>query len=121
MISLQFSKKYGLSLLIVIFGLLSSANVVSAQETSSYTYIKIQVDGLSCPFCAYGLEKNLKKVKGASELFISIVNGYTTFQVSKEKLPTENELTKIVEDAGFTARKITFSEKSFAKEEDDDR
>lgn len=107
----------GLSLLMMFISLVFGNNSASAQEVTTVTYIKIQVDGLSCPFCAYGLEKNLKKLKGAKDVFISVEGGYTTFNVPKDKQPTEDELKKIVKDAGFTAREITFSDKPFAKDE----
>ncbi len=107
----------GLSFLIMLISLVSVCNSVSAQEATDLTYIKIQVDGLSCPFCAYGLEKNLKKLKGAKDVFISVEYGYTTFNVPKDKQPTEDELKKIVKNANFTVREITFSNKPFAKDE----
>jgi len=110
-------KTTGLSFLIMLISLISVSNSVSAQEATNVTYVKIQVDGLSCPFCAYGLEKNLKKIKGAKDVFISVEDGYTTFNVPKESQPTEDELKKIVKDAGFTAREITFSDKPFVKDE----
>ncbi|MCZ6677304.1 MAG: hypothetical protein O7E52_08645 [Candidatus Poribacteria bacterium] len=30
--------------------------------------IQLRVDGLACPFCAYGLEKNVKALKGVKKL-----------------------------------------------------
>jgi len=32
--------------------------------------VRVQVDGLSCPFCAYGLEKKLRRVDNVAELEI---------------------------------------------------
>lgn len=112
-------KQILIPLVLIVFGLMSPMAESIAQTTATLTYVKIQVDGLSCPFCAYGLDKNLKKIDGASEVFISVVKGYTTFQVPVEKLPAKKELTKIVEDAGFTAREITFAKEPFAKEEEE--
>jgi copper chaperone CopZ len=120
------SKKTGLFILLVIFALTASTSLTytqeaaSSSESTSNTYVKIFVDGLSCPFCAYGLEKNLKKVDGASDVFISVANGYTTFKVPRENPPSQSVLSGIVEDAGFTAREITFSETPFAKEKEEE-
>ena len=86
---------------------------VFAQENSERTYIKIEVDGLSCPFCAYGFEKKLKKVKEVRDIFIDIQEGFATLNVPNDDKPTEEELRKIVKDAGFTAREITFSSTPF--------
>jgi copper chaperone CopZ len=106
-----------LSATMLFLALFAVTNTIHAQEATDKVYIKIQVDGLSCPFCAYGLEKNLKKVKGIKDIFISVQNGYTTFNISKETQPAEEKLKKIVKDAGFTAKEITILEKPFAKDE----
>jgi len=86
-------------------------------KDTSITHIKMWVDGLACPFCAYGLEKKIKKLDGAKDLFIEINEGYITFSVPTSKKPEEEALLKVVKEAGFTARDITYSAKSFS---DDD-
>jgi len=91
-----------------------------AQDKPSKTYIQIRVDGLSCAFCAYGLEKKLKKVDGASNLHIDLNAGIVTLEVPTDKKPTEESLKKVVTDAGFTPRKIKFSESPFKKAPKDD-
>lgn len=111
-------KTTGLSILIMLISMVSISNLASAQEASTLSYVKVEVDGLSCPFCAYGLEKKMKKIKGAKDIFISVDDAYTTFNVPKENPLSEDELKKVVKDAGFTARKITFSEIPFAKNEE---
>lgn len=107
-----------LSLLTLFFSI-AVGTTVSAQELveqEERTYVKIQVDGLSCPFCAYGLEKKLKEVEGAKDIYIDVKEGYATLNVLKETQPTHEELEKIVKDAGFTARAIDFSETPFEKD-----
>ena len=108
--------KVTLTIVVAMIGMLVFSHEVVAQDTK--TYVRIDVDGLSCPFCAYGMEKNLKKVKGAKKVYISVTGGYTTFEVPTDKKPTEETLTKIVEDAGFTARKISYSPTPFAKDDE---
>ena len=111
-------KSTGFSIIILLFGIMSLSNLASAQEATPVIYIKIQVDGLSCSFCAYGLEKNLKKVKDVKDVFISVKEGYSTFNVPKELPPSEEELKTIVKDAGFTPREITFSDKPFVEDDE---
>jgi len=66
----------------------------------------IQVDGLSCPFCAYGLEKNLKKVKGIQSVHIDMKTGKATV-IIKSGIQVDNQiLRQAVKKAGFTAREI---------------
>ncbi len=86
-------------------------------DETSTTYIKMYVDGLACPFCAYGLEKKIKKVDGAKDLFIEINEGYITFTVPTSKKPSEEALQKLVKEAGFTVRSITYSATPFAADD----
>ena len=88
-----------------------------AQENTDKTYIQIRVDGLSCPFCAYGLEKKLKKVDGAANLHIELEAGIVSLDVPADKRPTEESLRKVVTDAGFTPREIKYSKTPFIKED----
>ena len=107
-----------LSLLTLFFSIVVST-AISAQEQAEQeerTYVKIQVDGLSCPFCAYGLEKKLKEIEGAKDIYIDVKDGYATLNVPKESQPAKEVLEKVVKDAGFTARAIDFSETPFEKD-----
>ena len=82
-------------------------------QQEKISYVKIEVDGLACPFCAYGLEKKLKKIEGVKNLNIELQQGQATFSVPMSKIPTKESLIKIVSDAGFKARKVTFSDHPF--------
>lgn len=70
--------------------------------------ISIRVDGLSCPFCAYGLEKKLKRLEGAESIHIDIDLGIARIRLHEGKKIEEKDLKKAVEDAGFSAREITY-------------
>lgn len=78
--------------------------------------IKVKVDGLSCPFCAYGLEKNFKKIDGVSDIKINIKKGTLSFAIQKGKTISEEQIKKKVEQAGFTPREITYPKMAVKKE-----
>jgi len=67
----------------------------------------IQVDGLSCPFCAYGLEKNLKKVDGIESVEIDMKTGKATVTIKLDMQVDDEALRQAVKKAGFTARRIS--------------
>jgi len=92
---------------LLVIGLLLTApvTIVSAQDVEVQAVI-IQVDGLSCPFCAYGLEKNLKKVSGVGNVDINMKTGKATVELEPGSKVGDNELRQAVEKAGFTAREI---------------
>ena len=106
-------------ILIAITGLNLLGTELLAQEDNGKMYIQIRVDGLSCPFCAYGLEKKLKKIDGAANLLIELEEGIVSLDVPTDKKPSEEDLRKVVTDAGFTPREIKFSSAPFKKEDED--
>jgi len=80
--------------------------------------IKVRVDGLSCPFCAYGLEKKLNDLDGVDSIKIDIEKGMATLFVQKDKDINEEVIQEKIKEAGFTPGEIT-STKSEQKKEDD--
>jgi len=85
---------------------LTSLGIVLAEGVVSQK-ASIQVDGLSCPFCTYGLEKNLKKINGIESVDIDIKTGKATV-IIKSNIQVDNQaLRQAVKKAGFTARDIT--------------
>ena len=95
-------------LTLVVMGLLFTVMVVPAHAQDSSTQISIRVDGLSCPFCAYGLEKKLNRLEGTEKVRLDIDRGVAEIMVAKGKTIEESELRQAVLDAGFTPREITY-------------
>jgi len=94
--------------LLLITGLLLAAPIasVSAQEANVSSAI-IKVDGLSCPFCAYGLEKHLKKLAGVEGVDINMKDGQAVVHLKADARVDDAALRTAVKKAGFTARGIT--------------
>ncbi len=63
---------------------------------------QLRVDGLACPFCAYGIEKELKRTDGVLSLDIDINAGTVTVTMADGAAMTEEKAQQIVKDAGFT-------------------
>ena len=68
--------------------------------------VKIQVDGLGCPFCVKGIEKHLKKVEGVDRLSTNLKKGEVTLQYAPGALFDIRGLQKAVKRGGFTARAV---------------
>ncbi len=85
-------------------------DAVSQQEAAPQEQprqIQITVLGMSCPFCAYGVEQKLKKLDGVVELTVELASGLATL-VMEEGADVSNEtLRETVEDAGFEAAKVS--------------
>jgi len=104
---------------VVAFLMIPNSSNAQATETAETVFIKVEVDGLSCPFCAYGLEKKIKKIETAKDIKIELEEGELTFNVKNSHQPTKDELTSIVKDAGFTPKEIHFSKIAFKEKTND--
>lgn len=71
------------------------------------TQYVLRVDGLACPYCAYGIEKKLKKTEGVETIDIDINKGVVKVNVAEGVTLTEAQMAKLINDAGFTLRGMT--------------
>lgn len=92
---------------------------VQAQETPAQARDEIQtpdatvyVDGLACPFCAYGLEKKLKNLDAIQTMEVQLEKGRVLLTFKENRMLTKDEIQQAVKKAGFTARKIEFADAS---------
>ncbi len=107
-------------ILILFIGIGTNLNATAVlEDTTTYVYVKIEVKGLSCPFCAYGLEKKLKEIEGTTDVEIDIKEGLAMFRIAKDKQPEKEQLRKAVKDAGFTPEAVTISTTPFKIDKDD--
>ncbi len=77
------------------------AGLAVAGEKAAYA---IGVDGLSCPFCAYGIEKQLGRIAGVETVLTDIGSGTVAVTMEEGAILEEAAATNAVENAGFTLR-----------------
>ncbi|NNF18401.1 MAG: copper chaperone [Flavobacteriaceae bacterium] len=82
--------------------MIALAGLTTAQAQEGMDQFQVQVDGLGCPFCAYGLEKKFKEFKGIKNVAIDIETGDFTFSYPAEKALSLDAVEKQVEKAGYT-------------------
>ncbi len=78
--------------------------VASASAQMATQTYRLHVDGLACPFCAYGIEKQLSRIDGVETIDIDIGAGAITLTVSDGKTLDESTARRAVEAAGFSLR-----------------
>ncbi len=88
---------------ILLFGL--THNVLAAT-----TVYSIRVDGLACPYCAYGIEKKLNELEGVKFIDMNLDEGIVTVESYEVKLG-DAQLKQLFQDSGFTYRSKTEKEK----------
>lgn len=92
---------FSTTVLITLLGLAASP------AWSQVEGVKMRVDGLACPFCAYGLEKKVTEVPGVSKIEIRVDDGLVLIDAKKDGAIALERLKPAVKNAGFTAREIT--------------
>jgi len=71
------------------------------------TQYNMRVDGLACPFCAYGIEKKFTKTEGVDSVDIDLQKGLVIVKTREGKTFNEKKLKSIINDAGFTMKSVT--------------
>ena len=64
----------------------------------------VGVDGMSCPFCVYGLEKQIKKIDGVSAVATNLERGEIVVSMKEGNSLERNSIDKAVSNAGFNVR-----------------
>lgn len=86
----------------IILFILVLTGTASMYAQQTYDQFEVQVDGLGCPFCAYGLEKKFKEFKGIREVKIDIETGQFSFAYPSEKALGLQAVEDQVKKAGYT-------------------
>lgn len=96
-----------LGLAIALAGAFPVQAAVLAQAQAPYAsaYV-VRVDGLACPFCAYGIEKQFSNVPGVTSTEVNLANGVVVVHVKPGTRLDRAQIKKTVKDAGFTLKRI---------------
>ena len=65
--------------------------------------VEIDLSGLSCSFCVYGLKKNLEKHAEIDKAEISLKQNKARIHLTPEASLTVEEIKEIITDAGFAS------------------
>ena len=74
------------------------------------THYEMRVDGLACPYCAYGIEKKLTAIDGVQNIDVDLDKGLVSVDVSDGVVLTEADMKQLFNDAGFTYRSMVSSQ-----------
>jgi len=90
---------------IIIHNLIASILLLSFAHSAfaETTVYSIRVDGLACPYCAYGIEKKLNQLKGVKFINMDLDKGVVTVETYDVKLK-DPQLKQLFQDSGFTYR-----------------
>jgi copper chaperone CopZ len=80
---------------------LAAGMVFSSAHAATY---QLAVDGLACPFCAYGLERQLMKIGGVEDIAVDIGSGITIVTTEDGMTLDRQTAEEAVKTAGFTLK-----------------
>ncbi len=66
----------------------------------------IRVDGLACPYCAYGIEKEFSTLDGTRSTDVNIEQGVVVVHVKPGTDWSAQTIKQTVNDAGFTLKRV---------------
>ena len=78
----------------------------AAAQEQEPRQIQVTILGMSCPFCAYGVEQKLKRLDGVEDLKVVLSTGLATLTLEEEADLSNELLLETVKVAGFEAAKI---------------
>ncbi|MBI4180046.1 heavy-metal-associated domain-containing protein [bacterium] len=94
---------------VLLFGFFVSGAQAAMEDTippqvaKAGRYVRMNINGLACPFCLYGIQKQLKKLKGVADLEASFEKSEATLWIRPASSTTIWDLSEAVRKAGFTA------------------
>lgn len=91
----------GLLLIQVVFVVIIVFLASSLAQAQIYS-LSVVAEGISCPFCVYGVERKLKKVEGVKSVTVSIKDGVVTLVAKEGQSININQVPTAVRDSGFT-------------------
>lgn len=77
---------------------------VTAAAWAQGPVYQVGVDGMSCPFCAYGIEKQLKKLDGVNQVKVDVAKGQVVVTMDDGKTLEKAQAVEAVKKAGFSLR-----------------
>jgi len=99
-----------MNLLVLTGGILilqGALSIKAADNELLKDNVLVHIEGLACPFCAFGIEKHLKKVDGVKKVQVNLGEGTAHLTLKPGAEVTEEQVRQAVKKAGFKASEIT--------------
>ena len=90
-------------LLAVVLAIFSSPGTAQAEILTA----ELRVNGLACPFCAFGIEKKVLDVDGVESVEVLLAEGLLRLRLRRGNGATVRDLERAVEKAGFELADLT--------------
>ncbi len=76
--------------------------LIAADSPAQVVEAQVEIKGMSCPFCAFGVEKKLSAVKGVAEVGVEMKDGRADLTAAEGRSIDIAAVPEAVRKAGFT-------------------
>ncbi len=84
----------------------ATQEVLAPSEVLTGASVRLKVNGMVCPFCAYGLEKRLQEIVSVDAVLIRISDGLVQIRTKEDQELTDEVLKDVVKKSGFSLIEI---------------
>ncbi len=84
----------------------AAQEVLAPSDVLAGASVRLKVNGMVCPFCAYGLEKRLGEIASVDAVLIRISDGLVQIRTKEDQELTDEVLEDAVKKSGFTLTEI---------------
>ena len=84
----------------------TAQEVLAPSEVLTGATVRLKVNGMVCPFCAYGLEKRLGEIASVDAVLIRISDGLVQIRTKEDQELTDEVLADVVKKSGFSLIEI---------------
>ncbi len=107
------NKKMAIS---IVLGLVLGLSALQAR--AEMRAAELLVNGMSCPFCVFGIEKKLRHVNGVNEVEVFLDEGRIRLVFTAENTATVRDIENAVDDAGFEISSLSVDVEGTLVEDD---
>ncbi len=93
-----------ISRLLILIPLILVYLTIAAQ--AQIRTLTVSINGLACPFCAYGVEKKLKIVEGVESIVVMMKKGTVTLTSKEGQSIDIEKVPGAIDDSGFSIREM---------------
>lgn len=91
--------------IVIAIALSLSGFSVSAQ-TSAASTIKAEVNGMVCAFCAQGIEKKIKAMPQAGDVYVNLDKRLVAVELKPGQTVAHDKIKAAIEDSGYDVVRI---------------
>ena len=84
----------------------TAQEVLAPSDVLAGASVRLKVNGMVCPFCAYGLEKRRGEIASVDAVLIRISDGLVQIRTKEDQELTDEVLEDAVKKSGFTLTEI---------------